>query len=155
MLSYFGGHTISANRMAPQNSTELSDSIRIKNRSIEVNLEIFFLFVTQLNPNYEWTMNVVEIVKWCITDFVDVVTTDDFEFIIAEFPTVVKKILTLDKCCRVPMTRNSVFSSLRRSLSCSIHERMSSMQFCMAVIASCWLDKSLGLKEKYICESSA
>ena len=38
---------------------------------------------------------------------------------------------------------------------CSIHERMSSIQFCMVVIASCWLDKSSGLKEKYICESSA
>ena len=46
MLLYFGRHTISANRMAPKNSMELSDSIRIKNRSIEVNLEMFFLFVS-------------------------------------------------------------------------------------------------------------
>ena len=43
-----------ANRMAPKNSTELSDSMRIKNRSIEVNLEIFFLFVTLWIQNYEW-----------------------------------------------------------------------------------------------------
>ena len=33
-------------------------------------------------------------------------TTDDF--IIAEFPTVIEEKLTLDNCCRVPMTRNSV-----------------------------------------------
>ena len=32
--------------MAPKNSTELSDSTRIKNRSIEVNLEMLFLFIT-------------------------------------------------------------------------------------------------------------
>ena len=41
-----GGHTIRSNRMAPKNSMELSDSLRIKNRSIEVNLEMFFLFVS-------------------------------------------------------------------------------------------------------------
>ena len=80
-------------------------------------------------------------------------TTDDF--IIAELTTVIEEILTLDNCCRVPMTRNSVFSSLRRSLSCYIHERMSSMQFCMAVIASCSLDKSSGLKDKYVSETRA
>ena len=40
-----GDHTIRANRMAPKNSMELSDSLRIKNGSIEVNLEMFFLFV--------------------------------------------------------------------------------------------------------------
>ena len=62
-------------------------------------------------------------------------TTDDF--IIAEFPTVIEEILTLDNYCRVPMKRNSVFSSLKRILSCSIHELKSSMQFCMAVITFC------------------
>ena len=54
MLLYFGGHMISANRMAPKNSTELLDSIRIKNRSIKVKLEMFFLFVTLCNQNHEW-----------------------------------------------------------------------------------------------------
>ena len=43
MLLYFGGYTISANRMAPKNSTELLHSIRIKNLSIKVKLEMFFL----------------------------------------------------------------------------------------------------------------
>ena len=38
---------ISANSMAPQNSTE-SYSIRIKNLLIEKNVEMFFLFVTLL-----------------------------------------------------------------------------------------------------------
>ena len=89
--------------------------------------------------------NVVKIIKSCIIDllmweFIDCLsstyeprflTTDDF--IITEFPTVIEEILTLDNCCRVPMIRNSVFSSL----SCSIHERMSSMKLCMVVIASC------------------
>ena len=73
--------------------------------------------------------------------------TDDF--IVAEFPMVMEELLTLDNCCWVPMTRNSVFSSLR-SLSCSILEQISSLQFSMAVIASCCLDKSSGLKDKYI-----
>ena len=54
MLLYFGGYMISANRMAPKNSTELLDSIRIKNRSIKVKLEMFFLFVTLCNQNNEW-----------------------------------------------------------------------------------------------------
>ena len=31
---------------------------------------------------------------------------------------------------------------------------MSSMQFCIAVVAFCWLDKSSLLLDKYICESS-
>ena len=39
-------------------------------------------------------------------------TTDDF--IIAEFPTVIEEILTLDNCCWVPMTRNSVFSIVEK-----------------------------------------
>ena len=46
-------YMISANRMAPKNSTELLDSIRIKNRSIKVKLEMFFLFVTLCNQNNE------------------------------------------------------------------------------------------------------
>lgn len=71
--------------------------------------------------------------------------TTDY-FIISEFPMVIKEILTLDNYCQVPVTRNSVFSSLRSSLSCSIHEQMLLMEVCMEVIASCWLDKSLGLR---------
>ena len=71
--------------------------------------------------------------------------TTDF-FIISEFPMVIKEILTLDNYCQVPVTRNSVFSSLRSSLSCSIHERMLLMEVCMVVIASCSLDKSSGLR---------
>ena len=51
--NYFRGYMISANRMAPKNSTELLDSIRIKNRSIKVKLEMFFLFVTLCNQNHE------------------------------------------------------------------------------------------------------
>ena len=74
-------------------------------------------------------------------------TTDDF--VIAEVPTEIEEIFNLDNCCRVPIMRNSDFSSLRSSLSSSIRERMSSMQFCMAVTGSCWLDKSSGLKDKY------
>ena len=54
MSLYFWGHTISANLMAPKNSTELLDSIRVKNRSIEVNLEMFFLFITLWNQKNKW-----------------------------------------------------------------------------------------------------
>ena len=45
MLLYFGGHTIRANRMAPQ---KLNGTIGLHQdkESIEVNLEIFFLFVS-------------------------------------------------------------------------------------------------------------
>ena len=46
-------------------------------------------------------------------------TTDNF--IIAEFPTVIEEILTLDNCCRVPMTRNSVFSSLSKEFITTNH----------------------------------
>ena len=81
---------------------------------------------------FPYSLNVMKIIK-CFTnffmcEFIDSLssiktprffTTDDL--ITSELPTVIEEILTLDNCCRVPMIRNSVFSSLRRSLSCSIH----------------------------------
>ena len=65
MLLYFGGYTINVNRMAPKNSTELLDSIRIKNRSIKVKLEMFFLFVTLCNQNHEWKFYPRAVVYCC------------------------------------------------------------------------------------------
>ena len=54
MLLYFGGHTISANRMAPKN---LNGTIGLHqdNESIEVNLEMFFLFVSVKSELWKFT----------------------------------------------------------------------------------------------------